>query len=119
LPVRPSGGETAAVSQRPKPLPQQGQELKDLVVAYVKQETTDELKGLVGYVGFGLVGWLLIGIGATCAAVGLLRLLQEETGGTFDGNWSWAPYFIVVAVLATIGYATWRITTRRRERSTT
>jgi hypothetical protein len=51
--------------------------------------------------------------------VGLLRLLQEETGGTFDGNWSWAPYFIVVAVLATIGYATWRITTRRRERSTT
>ena len=104
------------MNQRPKPLPQQGQELKDLVVAYVKQETTDELKGLVGYVGFGLAGWLLIGIGATCAAVGLLRLLQEETGSVFDGNWSWAPYFIVVTVLAVIGYLTWRITTRRRER---
>lgn len=104
------------MSERPKPLPQQGQELKDLVVAYVKQETTDELRGLLGYVAFGLAGWLLIGIGATCGAVGLLRLLQEETGGAFDGNWSWAPYFIVVALLATIGYVTWRVTTRRRDR---
>jgi hypothetical protein len=103
------------VNARPKPLAQQGTELKDLVLAYFKQETTDELKALAGYVAFGVVAWLLIGIGAACAAIGVLRLLQTETG-VFHGNWSWAPYFIVVILLGVSGFITWKITTRRKER---
>lgn len=104
------------MNARPKPLAQQGQELKDLVLAYFKQETTDELKALAGYVAFGVVAWLLIGIGVACGAVGVLRLLQEEAGGVFDGNWSWAPYFIVVILLGASGFVTWKVTTRRKER---
>lgn len=103
------------MTDRPKPLAQQGTELKDLVLAYFKQETTDELKGLAGYVAFGVVAWLLIGIGAACGAIGVLRLLQTETS-VFDGNWSWAPYFIVVILLGVSGFVTWKITTRRKER---
>ena len=103
------------MTDRPKPLAQQGTELKDLVLAYFKQETTDELKALAGYVAFGVVAWLLIGIGAACGAIGVLRLLQTETS-IFDGNWSWAPYFIVVILLGVSGFATWKITTRRKER---
>jgi hypothetical protein len=103
------------VTDRPKPLAQQGTELKDLVLAYFKQETTDELKALAGYVAFGVVAWLLIGIGAACGAIGVLRLLQTETT-IFEGNWSWAPYFIVVILLGVSGFVTWKITTRRKER---
>lgn len=103
------------MTDRPKPLAQQGTELKDLVLAYFKQETTDELKALAGYVAFGVVAWLLIGIGAACGAIGVLRLLQTETS-VFDGNWSWAPYFIVVILLGVSGFITWKITTRRKER---
>ncbi|MEI8335280.1 MAG: phage holin family protein [Actinomycetes bacterium] len=103
------------MAPRSKPLPQQGLELKELVVAYFKQETTDELKGLAGYVAFGLAAWLLIGIGVVCAAVGLLRLLQENMASVFDGNWSWVPYLIVVLILGICGYITWKVTTRRRE----
>lgn len=103
------------MTDRPKPLAQQGTELKDLVLAYFKQETTDELKALAGYVAFGVVAWLLIGIGAACGAIGVLRLLQTETG-VFEGNWSWAPYFIVVILLGVSGFVTWKITTRRKER---
>ena len=103
------------MTDRPKPLAQQGTELKDLVLAYFKQETTDELKALAGYVAFGVVAWLLIGIGAACGAIGILRLLQTETD-IFEGNWSWAPYFIVVILLGVSGFVTWRITTRRKER---
>ena len=39
--------------------------------------------------------------------LGGLRALQTETGTTFDGNWSWAPYLIALAgagvVLAFVG----------------
>jgi hypothetical protein len=41
----------------------------------------------------------------------LLRLLQTETGGTFNGNLSWLPYVIVTVVaLMVIGLTAWRVT---------
>ena len=40
-----------------------------------------------------------LGFGVVCVTVGGLRLLQEETGSTFTGNWSWAPYVIMTVVL--------------------
>ncbi len=80
-------------------------EVKDLLIAYFKQETIDPLKGLARWVGFGLAGALLIGTGICFLAVGGLRALQTETGSTFTGHWSWAPYGITVVGLLMIAVA--------------
>ena len=50
--------------------------------------------------------------------IGLLRLLQTETGSTFTGNLSWVPYVIVtvvaVAVAAVAGAAVQRGQARKK-----
>jgi Putative Actinobacterial Holin-X, holin superfamily III len=77
-----------------------------LITDYVKQETLGPLKGLGRFVVFGVAGSLCLAVGLVILAVGLLRLLQGETGRTFDGNWSWAPYLIcMVAALGVSGVA--------------
>jgi peptidoglycan/LPS O-acetylase OafA/YrhL len=48
---------------------------------------------------------LFIGIGVLMLLIGLLRLLQGETGA-FDGNLSWIPYLIVIAAAAVVSAAT-------------
>jgi hypothetical protein len=59
-------------------------------------------------------GALLLGMGVSLLLLGGLRALQTETGTTFTGNWSWAPYLIVVvAGAALIGLALLRITRRK------
>lgn len=81
------------------PIPQLLNELRELIVGYLKQETVVPLKALRRYVLFGVAGSLLVGLGVLFLALAGLRALQSETDGTFDGNWSWAPYAIVVAAL--------------------
>jgi hypothetical protein len=76
-----------------------GNEVVRLVVDYIKQETLDPLKGLGRYVLFGVVGAVALAIGLVILALALLRFLQGETDGTFDGNWSWAPYLICTVVV--------------------
>jgi len=93
------------------PLPQLVLELRDMVVAYVKQETLVPLRQLGRYIGFGIAGSLLLGLGAALLGVGGLRAMQTETGETFTGDWSWAPYLIVVFALLLCGAITWK--TRR------
>ena len=80
-------------------LPQLVIELKDLVIAYLRQETVVPLKQLGRYLAFGIVGSLLMGVGVILMSLGLLRLLQTQTGDTFTGDWSWVPYVIVFAAL--------------------
>ncbi len=75
-------------------------EVKDLVVAYLKQETLSPLKGLGRYLGFGIAGSVLVTVGLLMLMLGILRLLQSETGSTFTGNLSWLPY-LITAVMAT------------------
>ncbi len=83
-----------------------GSETARLVVDYVKQETLDPIKALGRFVLFGVVGSVALAIGLVILAIAFLRLLQGETGGTFDGNWSWAPYLIcTVVVLGAAGAA--------------
>jgi hypothetical protein len=107
------------VPERPPPLPQAVAELWDLVLAYFKQETTVPLQKLGRVVGFGIAGSLLLGLGVVALTVGALRLLQEETGETFTGDWSWAPYGIVTVALLVLGAITWKVGSRRRRRPPT
>jgi Putative Actinobacterial Holin-X, holin superfamily III len=86
--IRATGGETAR-----------------LVIDYVKQETLDPIKGLGRFVLFGVAGGVALAIGLVILAVALLRLLQGETNGTFDGNWSWAPYLICTIVVVAVAAA--------------
>jgi len=106
---RPSDRDAGA------PLPQLVLELRDLIVAYVKQETVVPLKQLGRYAGFGVGGAFLLGLGVVLLGVGGLRALQTETGDTFTGDWSWAPYLITFAALVVGGALTWR--TRRSWRA--
>lgn len=83
-------------------------ELKELVIAYAKQETVDPIKGLGRYVAYGLAGAILLGLGAMFMAIGLLRVLQGDSRGPhFTGNWSWAPYAIVVVVSLGVAALAW------------
>ncbi len=91
-------------------------ELKDLVVTYAKQETIEPLKGLKNYIGFGLGGALLLGMGVFFLAMGALRALQTQTGTTFTGNWSWAPYVIVVVSLALLAALVWQAGQTRKKK---
>lgn len=83
-------------------LPAQAAQLWDLVRAYAKQETLEPIKGLGKYAAMGIAGSLLLSIGLVELALAGLRALQTETGDTFDDQWSWAPYLIVVAVTAIV-----------------
>jgi hypothetical protein len=118
----PTHGETAPLileRLRVADNPQQTiRELRELVIAYAKQETVDELKGLVRYIIFGIVGAILIGTGVTFLAIGSLRALQgDHRGPHFTGNWSWAPYGIVVVGALAIAAFAWIVGTKKRKRS--
>lgn len=70
------------------------QELRELVVAYARQETVEPIKGLGRFVAFGVAGSIVLGIGLILLLLGGLRALQTQTGSTFTGKLSWAPYLI-------------------------
>jgi hypothetical protein len=106
-----------STSREPAGLPQLISELRDLVVGYFRQETLDPLKSLGRYILFGLGGALLLGFGVILLGVGVLRLLQVETGSTFRGDWSWAPYGIVFVALVLSGAITWKARGARRART--
>lgn len=78
-------------------------EIKELIVAYVKQETIEPIKGLGRFLAFGLLGSFLLSVGTLMLVLAGLRALQTETGTVFAGNFSWAPYFIVFVVALALG----------------
>jgi len=102
------------VPERPKPIPQVLTELWELVVAYARQETLLPLRSLGRVVALGSAGSLLVALGAVCCGVGVLRLLQSETGDTFDGSWSFVPYVVVTVVLLGTGGVVFALGTRDR-----
>lgn len=77
-------------------------EALDMVRAYARQEMIEPIKGAGRWLAFGVGGAVLLGTGLVMVALGALRALQTETGDTFDGNWSWAPYLIVLAGCAVV-----------------
>ena len=80
------------------------QEIQQMLVAYAKQETVEPLKSLGKYLAWGIAGALMIFLGGIFLGLGVLRLVQSETGDTFAGGsfMSVLPYVITLAALLLI-----------------
>jgi hypothetical protein len=92
-------------------LPGHATELWELVVAYLKQETIEPIKDLGRYIAWGVAGSVIMGIGLPLLVLGVLRVLQSETGEHFTGNLTWVPYAgafgfsLILLGLAGMGFA--------------
>lgn len=76
----------------------------DLLKRYARQELVDPLRPIPRWIGFGVLGSLLLMIGSVSLTIATLRVLQEETGSIFGGNLSWAPYAItLLGVIVVLG----------------
>jgi hypothetical protein len=84
---------------RPADPPEIG-DVVDMVKAYALQETIGPLKGAGRWLGRGLAGALLLGIGGVLMLLGVLRMVQTEWGRASSGSLSWLAYVIVLAVAA-------------------
>ena len=88
-----------------------GDDAFQLTVDYLKQEVVQPLKGLGRFLYMGIAGSFFLAFGLLLILLGVLRLLQTETGTALTGDWSWVPYAVVVVLgVAVIGVAVWRIT---------
>jgi len=92
-------------------------ELRDLAVRYVKEETIKPLKDLGRFMLWGVVGSVFVGFGAVLLLLGSLRYLQWQFP-VLDGSLSWLPYVIVAVMALVIMVLTaWRVvsgTAKRR-----
>ncbi len=88
-----------------------GDDAFQLTVDYLKQETIEPLKGLGRFLYMGIAGSFCLAFGILLILIGVLRLLQTETGSTLTGDLSWVPYAVVLILgITVIGVAAWRIT---------
>ncbi len=74
-------------------------DLRDLLIAYSKQELLDPIKDSGRFIGFGLGGALVIALGIFFIAIGTLRMFVTEFESAFSGNLSVFSYFAVIALL--------------------
>lgn len=92
-------------------------ELRDLFIRYVKEETIKPIKDLGRFVLWGVIGSVFVAFGAVLLLLGSLRYLQWQFP-VLDGSLSWLPYVIVAALsMLVIGLTAWRIvsgTAKRR-----
>jgi len=88
-----------------------GDDAFQLTVDYLKQETVDPLRGLGRFLYMGIAGSFFLAFGILLVLIGVLRLLQTETGTALTGDFSWVPYAVVVLLgIVIIGVAAWRVT---------
>ncbi len=95
-------------------------EIKQIFIRYLKDETVQPLKDLGRFVLWGVIGSLFVGFGAVLLLLGALRFLQDQFH-VLDGSLSWLPY-VIVAVLCVVVLAltAWRVvsgTAKRRLRT--
>jgi len=99
------------------PLQRDFDELRQLVVRYVKEETVQPLRDLGRFLFWGIIGSLFVGFGSLLLLLGVLRYLQWQFP-VLDGSLSWLPYVIVAVVaVATLALTLWRVlngTAKRR-----
>jgi Putative Actinobacterial Holin-X, holin superfamily III len=94
----------------PQSLAGQVSEFVNTTKAYAKQETLGPLKHVGRFLFWGILGSILISIGAVLSLLGLLRLLQTHNDGHLTGSLTWVPYLIVLfAAAVVIGLSVWRI----------
>lgn len=103
-------------AKKDKSLPGEAQELFQLVVGYAKQETIGPVRDLGRFLKYGFGGAILSSLGAVLVLLGVLRLLQTETGDTFDGNWTFVPYVVVLIVGGAIAAGALRSVSRGQRR---
>jgi hypothetical protein len=104
-----------AETSDPTDLPSHAQDLWQLVVGYVKQETFDPVRDVGRYVAFGLAGSALIGLGLAVLFLGVLRLLQEQTGDALDGHLSFVPYLITLVLCGAVAGGALKARGRKKE----
>lgn len=73
-------------------------ELRTMVTDYARQETVEPLQNLARWSALGVAGAVMLFIGALLTGVGILRLVQTMEWA--QGKWNFAPYFILVLILA-------------------
>lgn len=88
----------------------------DLVVKYVKQETLGPLRSIGKFLGLGIGGAILVSVGFLLLLLGVLRLLQSETGATFHAHLSWLPYLITVFIGSAMTALSFALAFKRRRR---
>ncbi len=97
------------------------EEIKELALRYIKEETIQPVKEMGRFVLWGAIGSLLVGFGYFFLLFGALRFLQDQFK-VLDGTLSWIPYLAVVVLAALIiALTVWRIvsgTAKRRLKDT-
>jgi hypothetical protein len=90
-------------------------EVVDLVKEYARQETLGPIKGAGRWLGAGAAGAALLGAGCALLVLGLLRMVQNEFGKSFQGDWTHLlPYlFALVASVLVMAFAAWRISKKK------
>jgi hypothetical protein len=92
-------------------------DVKTLLIRYLKEETVDPIKSVGRFALFGTIGSLFVGLGVVFFLIGALRYLQWQFH-VLDGSLSWIPYLAIVVVgLAVIALVVSRISSgasRRR-----
>ncbi len=95
--LKPTGSDPKA----PSP-----EELIALARRYVVQETIGPLKRVARVLGIGVAGAFVFALGTIIVLLGVLRVLQTETGNTFGGDWNFAPYLLTALAGVLIVVAT-------------
>ncbi|HEX3088596.1 MAG TPA: hypothetical protein VHQ23_08060 [Ilumatobacteraceae bacterium] len=95
--------------------PGQISDVVELVKEYAQQETLGPIKGAGRWLGAGAAGAVLLGGGCALLVLALLRMIQNEFGKSFRGDWTHLlPYlFALIASVAVMGFAAWRISKKK------
>ena len=125
VPAAGNGSRHAEEAEAEVPPPASGRddpgevlgELRDVLVAYFRQEAVEPLKRLAAWLGFGLAGGVFMSTGLVLLALAALRALQTETGDHLGGSLSWSPYAIVLVGILMVFMVT-RAAARARRRGT-
>lgn len=75
-------------------------ELRTMVTDYARQETVEPLQNLAKWSALGLAGAIMLFLGTLLSGLGVLRLVQ--TMDWAQGRMNFAPYFILVVLLAVL-----------------
>ncbi len=109
----------SATKARKKGTKESGIQALKITLAYIKQETLGQLRSVGTFIKWGLIGSILLAIGLGFILLGILRLLQDETGSALTGNLSWIPYLCVTFIAVIVmGLTLWRVVAKSTDTQT-